>query len=1395
MKWTKAQLDAIQYDQAAPLLVSAAAGSGKTAVLIERIFRRAMAGQLDPERILLMTFTEKAALQMREKLDQKLAEAIQQGQDPAELARLRDLKRRFPLAKISTIHAFCLSLIREYGAFLTDDQGNLVLNPGFTTMSQAHAAIYLDQAVDEVLDFVYGRLANRDDLDPALLVGQAPGQEVGPEMDSEDRDKADQDLDLINLLAEPVSQQLWLDDFANLTFIMDQGFTDQNLREKLKRAWQKLRSLAYYPDVIREALADYRAKAEDFSQSPVLEAALDELKGYLEPAQEAIREVQETNYFRNCSSGKIKTKEGVRVADQVPAEVLVVKELGEILTSSASPKAKWDKIHDLGQKLDPPLALMAPAKNSVTQGSLEKREFMATYEPGVLPLLARVNPQFNRDSAVAARNQLEDIEPLFSKPSREIEEDMRKMVGPLARFYEIVLLVDRRMQAIKLSHNKIDFNDFEHYALSLLDREEVARQVRSYYQEVYLDEYQDTNPIQETLVQRLACPRTFMVGDLKQSIYRFRHADPDIFREKLENYQLYPASAQDRSSGLNKSSEGNLILLNQNFRSLPHILAGVNQLFSWFMHREYAEIEYDDRQALVAGRLAGEGRPDEGPKDEGPKDDRKKIKFCQLLMAKDFDTQKVKELTQLKGIDLTSNSDLEIAAEALQAVLEIQAGLKAGRSYGDFAILARTNKTCQIYAKVLAAFELPTRGGEGKNYLDTRELSFLYQLMQLLDNAQQDIPLVTLMRSNLFSLVFTEDDLLLVRLAQADRPFFYQIVYDLAGLEGEEFIEQIRRTLDSPPGPLSPTVLAQLTDLQERLKKFCSLLGELRDKAKWLPLPELLDYIFQINNYPDYLASLPFAEERLEDIVQFRQWARQFSQEQGGTLNNFVAFLQQILDKKLELEDFAKPPAPGNSIALMTIHASKGLEFPIVFLAGANLKLFSRNDYPVFDFDPQLGLSAYIADGQAATIYSTPDLIGQRAELLRRDWAEHYRLLYVAMTRAEDRFILLSAGRINEKDQERLVKLTANLRAEMTYTDLKKLNSYAEIVMSCLSQEKTEVVDYFTASRQAESGQKELEFENYQMSLVTTERLFDQVQAMAGRQVGSGLIDQGDLALKDRARSEEGTLILTDPTSQAQVERLAGLLARWPAEDLINQSPAKLTVSELKQVGPIDPEESPPRLVPGLADMAFNIRQPQLDLNQDIVKGKAKLTGPEFGSLIHSLMLYLPLDKFLDRQQVEWQGIFDKEISLMIQQAKLADWQKDQAAAAFPLIVGFFKSDLAQKIYRLEKEGKPVYREVPFTLAIPALGLDQTTGENDREQTLVQGMIDLWFLEGDQATLLDYKSDIIEGKYQEKLAILKQRYQVQLDYYSLAIQRIMGLKQPVKEKLIWLFRDGQLYKL
>lgn len=1380
MKWTKAQLDAIQYDLEAPLLVSAAAGSGKTAVLIERIFRRAMAGQLDPERILLMTFTEKAALQMRQKLDQKLAEAIQNSQDPAELARLRDLKRRFPLAKISTIHAFCLSLIREYGAFLTDDREDLILNPGFTIMSQAHASIYLDQAVDEVLDFVYGRLAHRDEFDPDLLVSQATSQEAAQ---INDAGETGQNMDLINLLDEPVSYRLWLDDFANLTFIMDQGFTDDKLRESLKNAWQKLRSLAYYFDVIREALADYQAKAEDFNLLPIGDQALNELRVYLKPAQEALREAQETNYFRACRSGKLTTKEAIRAANQVPAEALVVEKAGEILASTASPGDKWDQIHTLGQKLGPPLTLKAPAKNSSSQNSLDKREFMESYESGVLPLLARINPQFNRKSAAAARNQLEDVNSLFSKSSRGIAEDMQKMVGPLARFYELVLLVDRRMQAIKLSHNKIDFNDFEHYALRLLDQEEVARQVRSYYQEVYLDEYQDTNPIQETLVQRLACPRTFMVGDLKQSIYRFRHADPDIFREKLDSYQSYPAPGLDGSTG------GNLILLNQNFRSLSPILDGINQLFSWFMHREYAEIEYDDRQALVAGRLLKQNGGEEG---EGS---RKKIEFNHLLMAKDFDSKEIKALGRLKGIDLTSNSDLEIAAEALQAVIEIQDGLKAGRTYGDFAILARTNRVCQVYAKVLEAFNLPTRGGEGKNYLDSRELSFLCQVMTLLDNAKQDIPLVALMRSNLLGPAFTEDDLLLLRLAQADSPFFYQIVYQLAGLDNEKFIEQVSKALASDPDRLSPAILAQLADLRERLKNFCDLLAELRDKAKWLPLPELLDYIFQINHYPDYLASLAFAEERLKDLAQFRQWARQFSQEQGGTLNNFVAFIQKILDKKLELENFANPPAPGNSIALMTIHASKGLEFPVVFLAGANLKLFSRNDYPIFDFDPQLGLSAYIADGQTNTIHSTPDLLDQQAELLRRDWAEQYRLLYVAMTRAEDHLIILSGARMNENDRERLAKITANLRAKMGYEQLKKLNSYAEILMSCLSREKAEITDYFTGAMQVESGRKELEFEHYRASIVTAEFLLEQVQAKFDRQLEDRPAGQKNLDDIDQAGTNEGGLILTDPASLAQVERLGVLLAKWPAEDLINQSPAKLTVSELKESGQIDSEENPPRLVPGLVDMAFNIRQPQLDLKEDRPKAQPKLSGPEFGSLIHSLMLYLPLGKFLSCDRAEWQGIFDKEISLMIQQAKLAGWQKDQAVAAYPLIVGFLKSDLAQRIYRLEKAGGPVYREVPFTLAIPALGLDHTIEGNAKEQTLVQGMIDLWFLEDGQAVLLDYKSDVIQGSYQEKRDTLRQRYQVQLDYYSLAIQRIMGLKEPVKERLIWLFRDRQAYAL
>lgn len=1450
MNWTQEQKKAIQYDENAPLLVSAAAGSGKTAVLIERIFERVMSGKTEPENILVMTFTDKAAAQMKQKIDQKIATAIAEAKDPAELGLLRDIKKRFPLAQISTIHAFCLQLIRQYGAFLTDEQGELLLNPGFSVITETHAQIYLDQAIEEVLTFLYGKLANLTDeteSDPSQPITRTTENVPTPvpaiNRTAETETMSDfsrtvtknipglhEDLKIFTLLDQEISETEWLDDFQKLTFILSDYLIDDNLKKTLAQSWKKLKSIAYFEAEIRNALQEKGREAADFGQSDSAREILDELQEKTEVALAGISLCQQTEFYNNLQENKKPTKEGAKLLESLPLEEQIFRQIKETLASGLTNREKWNRVFELSENLSEPNYLRSAYASPAGQ---IKAEFMEIYEPSVLPAIALIHGGFNTNSAAAMRNHLENAQPFFAKSIEQIEQDLCCMLPPLARFFELIVMIDRSMLKLKQKYNKIDYHDFEHFALRLLDQPAISRSVHRQYQEIYLDEYQDTNPIQETIVRKIDCARTFMVGDLKQSIYRFRHADPTLFRDKLEAWPIFSESRKDLSEGLRDSAEGaensfelqmdsaegqeasaelpqdladeqavsddlqensdrrserdsetnpatmgNVILLNQNFRSAETVLAGINELFSWFMKKEIAEIDYDAKQRLAAGNSS--------LKEE--KIGTRRIEFQQITLEEDSLEKAFQEIPELNNIPIESNTDKNIIAEALQAVLRIRREIEAGRHYGDFAILGRTNRICRLYGKVLEVCSIPYSGGIEKNYLDTTELRFLEQLIQFLDNSRQDIPLASLMRSSIFNLSFSEEELLLFRILRPDTRFFYEVIEEMLGLNAEEFV------LAAGSVFRQYKTSEELLELHRRLTAFAGIVADLREKSYWFTISELLDYIFAIADYPGQLAGLPFAEQRLADITKFQEWVTTFEKEQGGGLHQFVLLLEQINQHKLELENFNIAPAPGNSVSIMTIHAAKGLEYPFVILGGANYDLFSRLDDPIIAYDPHFGIASYTADPDQQIVYANPPLLRYRQKNLDREWAEAYRLLYVAMTRAEEKLLILSHVQTTLKKANRTFNESAlYLRKRMDLESMQNLKSYAEILMAYFCTKEISLLDYFTAQR-IPDREFSLELENYAVKIFRADYFIENIRRQNER---LKRVTANESAKRDQSLPNP-EIILDDAESRRKIERIRALLEDLNADDPLNLSPAKLTVSEIKSAAlDLTDQEEGVVLPVALADMGYSLRNPVL--SQDVpvdLSSQDLVSGTEFGTYIHQLMQYLSLTEFFAAAESAWEDIYRKQLMEMIRQKKMPE-HPHQMQAAYPLVAVFLRSDLARRVNQAELKQAPVYRELPFTLAVPAITVSGKTivGVSAEEKTLVQGMIDLWFMEGEKAILVDYKSDFIAGDRAAKQKELERRYQLQLDYYALALERIIGLKEPVQEKYIWLLRDGEVYYL
>lgn len=1479
VNWTEEQLQAIEYDLPRPLLVSAAAGSGKTAVLIERIFRRVMAKKIEPENILVATFTDKAAAQMRRKIDEKIAAEMQQATDPTTLKHLRELKQRFPLAQISTIHSFCLNLIKEYGAYLTDQNGQLVLQPGFTTISQTYRDIYLNQAIDEVLTEIYQQItelntshnadlnfelsqkhleinvvnsqSKSDSLKRKDFKNDTIREDVITSFVSQEIPEIQSEIELFNLLEDPITQGEWLQDFDQLVLMITDSLSDQPVRDQLARSLTQLRSMAYFETVIQQALQGFQAQAEDFSRHPVVNEALEQIEALINPAIEGLNYALNSEHLRIILSKKTRTKEHFEIEERLNLELKVVYEIKQILATKSSATEKWNQIHDQGKSLGDFISLRA--NNSCTPEAMAKMDFIENYEPKVLPIMAMIHPDFRHNSAVAKRNQLEKVKPYFIRSIDEIEQDLQSMLRPLARFYETVILVERRFRQIKTRHNQIDFNDYEHYALKLLDQPEIAKVLHEKYQEIYLDEYQDTNPIQETLISRIKCPRVFMVGDLKQSIYRFRFADPGLFRKKSNKFSLYELHTeyelhtdsidrdeklldvhQDLSEQLSDNlpdlSNGYKVLLNRNFRSSETILAAINSLFSWFMRSEIAEIEYDETQKLIPGRA------DLSEAESG----ERRISLEHLVIPneiKDFDLSLIPELTRIK---IESATDLEMVFEALQAVKIIKRELLNGRQLSDIAILSRRHRISSIYKQVLAAYQIPVSGGEQATYLETQELRFLTQLISLLDNFQQDIPLASVMRSQIFGIPFDENELLILRLSQPEAKYFYEVAQKASNLSQTDFISRFKQIsefeqniesdqsnqLDNASFIDEPNQQNQIAiDLYNKLHDFMRIISGLRNQSKWLSLAELLDNIFRIADYPDYLMRLPFAEQRLSDIERFQQWANQFEQEQGGGLRNFIVYIKQITDQKLKLENFDTPPAPSNSVAAMTIHASKGLEFPVVILAGANNQLSVRRNTDILNFDPTFGLSSYIINFEQQATYSSPANAWHQEQIISMELAEEYRLLYVAMTRAEEKLYVLSSAKMQSSENEYFAKAIGPIEQNFTRSNFQNLKSYAEIIVGYLKSQDDFVLEGFPGYSILATDDfldmfcelPEDENSNPKLKLPDVNQKKFQTLTIGKYDFSVNYLSEILAELKQVNREYADFLVQAEATGQIRqseivlatdsdsdaslaIERIKKLLPDLSEDDLLNLIPAKLTVSEISAKEQIQDLDNPEQIIlpSGMADMGYTLRRPEIEPLTE----KASYSGREFGTFIHSLMQFIKLENFLEKPDSQWEDIFRAQIEQMIRKQQLFAGNKQQAAAAYPLLVKFFRSEIAQRLYRTEKAGDPVYREIPFTLAIPVselLDQDQinqlnlTKSDYDQDQALIQGMIDLWFMENDQAILLDYKSDYILGNEPQIQVELEKRYTIQLKYYTLAIEKI--IERPVKERYIWLFREGKAYSL
>ena len=1150
------------------LLVSAAAGSGKTKVLIDRI----MGYMTDPVRpaniddFLIITYTKAAAAELRGKIAAKLSERL--AEEPENRHLQRQMQRLY-LSKISTVHSFCTELLREY-AYELDLSGD------FRVADENECVSLRQQAMEEILDEAYTQGTKDEDF-RAFVDTQGLGRDdrLVPEIIQKVFDSARCHLD----------PHRWLENcLAHLE--LEPGM---DVSESL---WGK-----YLMEDLRHYLDTQISAMDRCTQLAGEDPGLEKVTALLEKTVVSLKFLRESE--------------------------------------------TWDQVVQ---------------RKKIEYGTMRFPKKVA--DPELPDRIKSV-----RDSC---KKGLEKKLKVFADPSEMVMEDLLATAGAVRGLMKLVQAFSQRYEKLKKHCRCLDFGDLEHRTLDLLfgkrrgDPTRIAREVGSRFREVLVDEYQDSNSVQDAIFEALTRENQncFMVGDVKQSIYRFRLADPGIFLDKYDRY----AAADDALPG-----EGRKVLLSRNFRSGGAVLSATNDVFRLCMSKEVGELDYTDSEALQ------EGLPHE-PLGEP------EIELHVIQTQEDAYAQEAQFVAQ-RTAELLDGKHMIRGKEGLRPI-EPQ----------DVVILLRSpNSVGRDYLQALAAKKIRCAFSGGKNLLETGEISVLRAILQIISNPRQDIPLLCALASPVFG--FTADDLAALR----------------AGRKNLELFD------------------ALLEDGSEKTRRFLDTLDHLRRMARTVSLARLLEEIFLTTRMDSIYAAMEDGVERSSNLLAFFSMAVEFESTARRDLDQFLEHLDAM-------EDGLKAPdaQTGGAVTILSIHKSKGLEFPVVFLSGLS-RSFNRESLRAQVLcDRELGLGMSAVDSRNRVRYPTVAKRAIVAKATSESLSEELRVLYVAMTRARDRLIMTYAAKTPEKELQKIAR-------QMDLCGPKHLSGEVtcpgEWVLMAAMQ-RTEAGALFALAR-----------DRPQRTSIS-EHLW-LIQVHEGQQSDIGASPQE----KEVPRLPEGAL-----------ERIRTGLAFRYGHRAATLTPSKQTATQLKGRDKDQEAAQGAKHTP----MARTWRTPEFARHQGA-------GGKEYGTAMHSLMQYLrfeecdTLDGIEDQiQDLIARGLLEPEEGERIDRQAVAD---------------FFSTDLGRQL----RTGKNVLREFKFSILDDA---DRYGDGLEGEQVLLQGVVDCALIQEDGITIVDFKTDRVS---QRTLPAAAERYRPQVGAYAQALERIYKL--PVKRKVLYFFHIGQMIEL
>ena len=1241
VKWTQEQQKVISLRNR-NILVSAAAGSGKTAVLVERILSKITdkKNPVDIDRLLIMTFTRAAAGEMKERISNAIEKALSEDPDNEHLQRQTTLLHT---AQITTIDGFCAYVIRNYFHLIG-------LDPGYRTADEGELKLLKGDVLKALLEEYYEK--------------------------NEEKYK------------------LFVECYAS-------GKTDEGLSEMILKVYHMAMSSPYPQEWLQKCLEQYEVSTlEEMHQTQWMkllwEAVTDELK-------EAELLVQEARRICEVADGPFAYE------DVLDSDLLFIRELKE-----AAAQKEYDVLVHALQK--PSFATLSRKKMPDADG--QKKERVKALREEEKTILKGIGERY------------------FQSTEAEILETMHYIKEPMEMLVELTQEFMKRFAEAKREKNILDFTDMEHFALQILmekDGEEyhmsqAARELSEKYEEVMVDEYQDSNLVQEFLAVCVSGwvndrKNIFMVGDVKQSIYRFRLARPEIFMEKYKNY-----STEDAPGGEQR------IDLHKNFRSREQVLFSVNFIFRQIMGENLGGITYDQEAALYPGAVFPEGEDEEFVKTEVLMVE-KSTGFQEE--TEDIGKRQEEESEKSGQEDAENQDDRELEALAVaqkiqkmvgkEKIVDKQTGEYRPLQYGDIVILLRTaSGWAETFREVLASQGIPVYCTSRTGYFSTLEIVTVLNYLKVCDNPRQDIPLTGVLRSPIVGC--SAQEMAQIRIAYPDG-----MLYDSICAYAKNRIESS-------------------DELGEKLRIFLKEMNRIRDLSAYTPVHELILIILKETGYGNYARALAGGAQRYANLTMLVEKAMDYEKTSYRGLFNFVRYIEQLQAYEVDFGEVNLAGAANTAVEIMTIHKSKGLEFPVVFVSGMGKQFNFQDINARLLIHSELGIGVDAILPEKRIIASSLNCQIIRRQILKESLGEELRVLYVALTRAKEKLIMTgTVGNLKQKmlslsrflgQKEELLPLGSRMKAR-TYWDfvLPALARYRG--MQSLFEEqgifvkKTEDLYYDKA---------QIQIEKVYIWQMTEEAVLHQ----AGSQIS-----------EKRLKEWDAEKVYDEKVREEIEKRFSFVYPYQNMEDI----PVKVSVSELKKRNWHDEQEREETAIEEEAEEETPPVPAFMTEKQEEYKGAAR------GTAYHRIMECLDYTMTDTTQQLK------EQVENLLKAEKLTE--NEAGCIRISDLAGFVESDLGKRMKLAAKEGK-LYREQPFVIARSAAEINPQWEEN--EDVLIQGIMDAYFLEGEEIVLVDYKTDRVKKGQEQKLI---DSYYTQLDDYAQALERITGKR--VKEKLIYSF--------